>query len=77
MNYKKLAQETIQAINDSNDCIWELSARLFLGNKRLYFKDTIIESKRDYSHYLDFSNWSDMYIFLVGFQKGANSLKPF
>lgn len=79
MNYKKLVNQTIQEINESNDYIWILSARLFLGMKRLYFVDNVknLEVKRDFSHYIDFETWSDIYIFLIGFQKGADSLKPF
>lgn len=76
MNYKKLVKGTINQINDSEDCIWYLSENNFLGMKRLYFKDTN-ETKRDFIHYIDFDSWSDMYIYLKGFQKGANSLKPF
>ena len=74
MNYKKLVQETIEQINKSEDCMYTISANLFLGVHRLYFK---LEENKKFNHFYDFSTWSDMYIYLKGFQKGANSLKPF
>lgn len=73
IQFKILVKNLIETMNESNDYMWNLSAKTFCNLKRLHFED----DSHKFDHYITFNTYRDMYMFLKGMQKGANSLKPF
>ena len=64
----------IDAINNSNDCIYTLSLERRYGDYQIRFTHTATDK---ISHISPRGSLREILFYLRGFQKGANSLKPF